>query len=65
MDLVPHIPHLHGLDIQFLKIHIDREPSLDASVISDNPTMNGHGHDPISSEILADSLTPHELTNGH
>ena len=26
MDLVPHIPHLHGLDIKFLRMHIDQEP---------------------------------------
>ncbi|PGH08812.1 40S ribosomal protein S12 [Polytolypa hystricis UAMH7299] len=27
MELVPHIPHLHGLDIRLLKMHIDAEPS--------------------------------------
>ena len=32
MDLVPHIPHLHGLDLQFLKMHIDQEART-----------NGHG----------------------
>ncbi|KAK2733880.1 Set3 complex subunit [Myotisia sp. PD_48] len=27
MDLVPHIPHLHGLDIQIKRMHIDPEPA--------------------------------------
>ncbi|KAJ5084612.1 hypothetical protein NUU61_009191 [Penicillium alfredii] len=26
MDLVPHIPHLNGLEFQFLSMHIDQEP---------------------------------------
>ncbi|KAL4768907.1 hypothetical protein BDW60DRAFT_114198 [Aspergillus nidulans var. acristatus] len=40
MDLVPHIPHLHGLDIQFLKMHIDREPSFNPA--SQPSLSNGH-----------------------
>jgi hypothetical protein len=40
MDLVPHIPHLHGLDIQFLKMHIDREPSAPSAFAFPQP--NGH-----------------------
>ncbi|KAI9931856.1 hos4 protein [Aspergillus wentii] len=41
MDLVPHIPHLHGLDIQFLRMHIDHEPSPEAPVL-ELPQPNGH-----------------------
>ncbi|ODM23843.1 hypothetical protein SI65_01433 [Aspergillus cristatus] len=40
MDLVPHIPHLHGLDIQFLRMHIDKEPSAEEPV--PKPQPNGH-----------------------
>lgn len=67
MDLVPHIPHLHGLDIQFLKVHIDREPSLDESLLSEAPTVNGHGHrrDSMSSEVRDEPLLPNGITNGH
>lgn len=48
MDLVPHIPHLHGLDIQFLKMHIDREPSATSSF--DLPQPNGHVSGPLPVE---------------
>lgn len=41
MDLIPHLPHLHGLDIQFLRMHIDREPSADEP-LRDSPQANGH-----------------------
>ncbi|KAJ5586966.1 uncharacterized protein N7459_002731 [Penicillium hispanicum] len=38
MDLVPHIPHLHGLELEFLKMHIDPEPTARPST----PHLNGH-----------------------
>ena len=41
MDLVPHVPHLHGLDIQFLRMHIDGEPSAE-DPITKPPQPNGH-----------------------
>lgn len=41
MDIVPHVPHLHGLDIQFLRMHIDREPSAEDPVTKP-PQPNGH-----------------------
>ncbi|EAW08190.1 putative histone deacetylase complex subunit (Hos4) [Aspergillus clavatus NRRL 1] len=44
MDLVPHVPHLHGLDIQFLRMHIDQEPSEATPVFLARP--NGHGPEP-------------------
>ncbi|KAL2871112.1 putative histone deacetylase complex subunit (Hos4) [Aspergillus lucknowensis] len=44
MDLVPHIPHLQGLDIRFLKMHIDQEPSGHPSFPL--PQANGHIHGP-------------------
>lgn len=37
MDLVPHIPHLHGLELEFLRMHIDPEPPAGP------PPVNGHG----------------------
>ncbi|KAF9895393.1 Set3 complex subunit [Aspergillus nanangensis] len=40
MDLVPHIPHLHGLDLQFLKMHIDEEPTAPSAF--EMPQANGH-----------------------
>ncbi|OXN26063.1 hypothetical protein CDV57_05446 [Aspergillus fumigatus] len=42
MDLVPHVPHLHGLDIQFLRMHIDQEPSTAAPLL-ESAQPNGHG----------------------
>lgn len=55
MDLVPHIPHLHGLEIQFQKMHIDREPQ-------DGPAVNGNAfsenHDSVSALVNG-------LTNGY
>ncbi|PLB46774.1 hypothetical protein P170DRAFT_477643 [Aspergillus steynii IBT 23096] len=62
MDLVPHIPHLHGLDIQFLKMHIDREPS--ATPPFDLPQPNGHvsGPPPVE-EGFPNGITG--LTNGY
>ncbi|KAF7172799.1 hypothetical protein CNMCM5623_004935 [Aspergillus felis] len=44
MDLVPHVPHLHGLDIQFLRMHIDQEPSTAAPLL-ESAQPNGHGPD--------------------
>ncbi|KAF7592576.1 Set3 complex subunit with deacetylase activity, meiotic-specific repressor of sporulation proteins [Aspergillus hancockii] len=56
MDLVPHIPHLHGLDIQFLKMHIDQEPT--APLAFNFPQANGHISGPSHVEDTA------ELPNG-
>lgn len=60
MDLVPHIPHLHGLQFQFLSMHIDQESfsggvggtaqpnghaaSVDASNGPPSGFLNGYGH---------------------
>ncbi|KAJ5616018.1 hypothetical protein N7537_001132 [Penicillium hordei] len=41
-DLVPHIPHLHGLELQFLNMHVDSEPLLAGAGFS-TPQPNGHG----------------------
>ncbi|KAJ5774351.1 hypothetical protein N7457_009247 [Penicillium paradoxum] len=43
-DLVPHIPHLHGLELQFLNMHIDPEPQA-AGAGFGAPHLNGHGPD--------------------
>lgn len=62
MDLVPHIPHLHGLDIQFLKMHIDQEPILNPALQLSQPNgfINGPPH-------IGKPALPYEqgLTNGH
>ncbi|KAL1971131.1 hypothetical protein VTN77DRAFT_82 [Rasamsonia byssochlamydoides] len=55
MDLVPHIPHLHGLEIQFLKMHIDREPQ-DSQQVNGN-AFYSENHDGMSA--------PNGLTNGY
>ncbi|KAJ5294605.1 hypothetical protein N7508_009426 [Penicillium antarcticum] len=60
MELLPHVPHLHGLELQFLNMHIDSEPtsisaynqihhlnghSLDGAVETNGTGLvNGHGH---------------------
>ncbi|KAJ5255439.1 hypothetical protein N7505_010590 [Penicillium chrysogenum] len=41
-DLVPHIPHLHGLELQFLSMHVDPEPPMAGAGFS-TPQLNGHG----------------------
>jgi hypothetical protein len=56
MDLVPHIPHLHGLEIQLLKMHIDREPAP-----FDGPQVNGNAFYPAENH---DSFPVNGLTNG-
>lgn len=45
MDLIPHLSHLHGLDIQFLRMHIDQEPLADEPM-RDSPQPNGHHLEP-------------------
>ncbi|OJJ47658.1 hypothetical protein ASPZODRAFT_158581 [Penicilliopsis zonata CBS 506.65] len=46
MDLVPHVPHLNGLEIQFLRMHIDPEPSNGTSASAiEIPKVNGHAFD--------------------
>jgi len=57
MDLVPHIPHLNGLHLEFLSMHVDPEPSTGASNLQGNgyapsdfaetngsAVLNGHGY---------------------
>lgn len=63
MDLVPHIPHLNGLDIDFLKMHIDQEPSSrdDFSKSLDGPKVNGNGY---YSDHHEATPTVNGLTNG-
>ncbi|OXV06950.1 hypothetical protein Egran_05281, partial [Elaphomyces granulatus] len=41
LDLVPHIPHLNGLEIDLLNMHIDGEPVIDHP-IPESPQVNGH-----------------------
>ncbi|KAL5337662.1 hypothetical protein BJX70DRAFT_368884 [Aspergillus crustosus] len=62
MDLVPHIPHLHGLDIRFLKMHIDQESIPNPAF--ELPQANGHIHDPPHVDTAE---LPYEqgLTNGY
>ncbi|OKL60332.1 hypothetical protein UA08_04197 [Talaromyces atroroseus] len=63
MDLVPHIPHLHGFDIDFLKMHIDQEPSNTLPDYSDGPKTNGNGYYPSDYHEAATSVNG--LTNGY
>lgn len=49
MDLVPHIPHLNGLDLDFLSMHIDPEPST-APVAAESIQPNGHPLGAITTE---------------
>jgi hypothetical protein len=62
MDLVPHIPHLNGLEIHFLKMHIDREPSFDRP-ISFEGQVNGAAFYPTENRDAAASVNG--LTNGY
>ncbi|KAF5864179.1 Set3 complex subunit with deacetylase activity, meiotic-specific repressor of sporulation proteins [Aspergillus alliaceus] len=64
MDLVPHIPHLHGLDLQFLKMHIDQEPA--APLAFNFPQANGHISGPSHVEDTAGLPNGVKgLTNGY
>ncbi|KAL1849697.1 hypothetical protein Plec18170_007218 [Paecilomyces lecythidis] len=63
MDLVPHIPHLHGLDIQLLKMHVDSEPTLGAP-LTEPPQTNGHVFGIPHSETATDAHA-NGLTNGY
>lgn len=40
MDLVPHIPHLNGLELEFMSMHVDPEPSSGPGAAGLHP--NGH-----------------------
>lgn len=42
MDLVPHIPHLNGLELEFLSMHVDPEPGT----VSDMANLQPTGHAP-------------------
>lgn len=65
MDLVPHVPHLHGLDIQFLRMHVDRELSTPPATF-DLPQPNGHVFRPVYLEDSNSlSAAPNGLTNGY
>lgn len=59
MDLVPHKPHLQGLDIQLLRMHVDPEPSP-GDPVEEPQKPNGIAHDHGSTETLAES----PLANG-
>lgn len=46
MDLVPHIPHLNGLELEFMSMHVDPEPSPGPGAASLQP--NGHAPEAFS-----------------
>jgi ankyrin repeat protein len=55
-DLVPHIPHLNGLELEFLKMHIDHEPSFLTNHLS-RPQMNGNVFLPAEPASSVNGLT--------
>ena len=57
MDIVPHIPHLHGLELEFLNMHLDPEP-LGQSI---TPHFNGRA--PEVAVKTSDSYIPNGV--GH
>lgn len=54
---MPHIPHLNGLDIQFMKMHIDREPWRDRTVAYDGQVVNGAGHARATADVPVNGFT--------
>jgi hypothetical protein len=62
MDLVPHIPHLNGLEIQFLKMHVDREPSFDRQVAFEGQVNGAAFYSPEGREA---AVSMNGLTNGY
>ncbi|KAJ5748387.1 uncharacterized protein N7511_010083 [Penicillium nucicola] len=58
MELIPHVPHLHGFELQFLNMHIDTEPAVITSDLS-HLHLNGHGLDG------AVETNGTSLSNGH
>lgn len=55
-DLVPHIPHLNGLELEFLKMHIDQEPSFLTNHLS-RPQVNGNVFLPTEPASSVNGLT--------
>ncbi len=55
MDLVPHIPHLNGLDLEFVSMHLDPEPSA-------GPSHQANGSGPGSFAMGMNSIG---AINGH
>lgn len=65
MDLVPHVPHLHGLDIQFLRMHIDQEPFV-ATPLFELARPNGYGSEPTPlDDVNGLPTSMPNLTNGY
>ena len=56
MDIVPHVPHLHGLQIKFMKMHVDEEPGQ-----SPFSQSNGHAFSSSSSSKDDDNGGPNGL----
>ncbi|KAM5501669.1 hypothetical protein McanMca71_005130 [Microsporum canis] len=56
MDLVPHIPHLHGLNISFVGMHIDPEPS--ASLQDEPHSINGEPNYTTHNPLINGSFEP-------
>lgn len=60
MDLVPHIPHLSGLDLNFLSMHIDPEPV--ATPAAETTLLNGYSSGATPSEMNGSAgLNGHSL----
>lgn len=63
MDIIPHLPHLHGLNIQFLRMHIDHEPLAADEAMRNSPQPNGHHLEP--SDVNGFSAGDKGLANGY
>lgn len=48
MDLVPHIPHLHGLDIKFAHMNVGQEARSESSALGIHP--NGYAFGSLGAE---------------
>ncbi|OJD26710.1 40S ribosomal protein S12 [Blastomyces percursus] len=60
MDLVPHIPHLHGLEIRTLRMHVDPEPGAetiqsDGEETASNPPVGAADEVEVSADTTAGS----------
>ncbi|KAL2381952.1 hypothetical protein RJ035_006262 [Blastomyces gilchristii] len=68
MDLVPHVPHLHGLEIRTLRMHVDPEPGpetiqaerqLPNGIRSITPNIDSGPKSPLTNGFITSNGHPH------